>query len=155
MATYPSISHRLTHQYQQIYPLLTGLSPEFVEKDHRGGKWSIREELAHLGRYQEYFEGRIKRILEEDGPRLGSYRAEEDKGFPAWLEKSLEDIHTHSEESRKRLLGVWEQLRADQISRKGHHPTFGLMDLGEWIEMFLLHEHHHIYVIFKMVMKYR
>ena len=36
-----------------------------------------------------------------------------------------------------------------QLARTGVHPTLGEMALPLWIEFFLLHEAHHLYVVMK------
>ena len=37
-------------------------------------------------------------------------------------------------------------LSPAETARTGLHPTFGEMDVTAWLEFFLLHEAHHLYI---------
>ena len=37
------------------------------------------------------------------------------------------------------------------MNRVGVHPVFGLMTIPLWLEFFLLHEAHHLYVVLHRV----
>jgi len=39
----------------------------------------------------------------------------------------------------------------DDLRRVGHHPRYGMLDVRQWTEFFLLHEAHHLYTIFMLV----
>ena len=129
-------------------PLFTeSLKAEAVARRPPSNKWSIHEHTAHLGRYHEVFLKRLGRILDEDRPTLGRYRAEDDSGFDPWTKLSSEDVWEGLKARHAELLGFVDGLNADQLARAGVHPKLGEMDVPLWLEFFLLHEAHHLYRI--------
>src|SRR4029077_20766556 len=90
---------RLETQLEAL-PLIVGsASPFALETQSPSGKWSVARNVAHFARGQEVFATeRIRRILNEECPRFGAYRAEEDPVWPAWLSLSyataLERLHS-------------------------------------------------------------
>ena len=150
-----SIKFRLQNQYQQIIRLIDGLNDAFVTHRHRPDKWSIKENLAHLGRYHEVFEHRIKSILTMNQPEFGRYKAEDDPDFPAW--KALENsvITRKTIYLRNRITKQLENLHDHSLNRQGKHPRLGYLSVEGWTEFFLLHESHHIYAVFGLVNEFK
>jgi hypothetical protein len=52
---------------------------------------------------------------------------------------------------RKQLVERIKALTPEQLPRSGIHSRFGEMSLALWIEFFLVHEGHHLYVILQRV----
>jgi ABC-type thiamine transport system substrate-binding protein len=50
---------------------------------------------------------------------------------------------------RRTLADVVEGLTEAQMARAGVHGVFGAMPLAAWLEFFLAHAGHHLYVAFK------
>ncbi len=146
---------RLKNQYDQLLHLIGGLDDGFISNRHRPEKWSIKENLAHLGRYQEIFLERVDRILVENQPAFGRYKAENDPEFANWkvLETSL--ITDKTIRCRAEIVAKLEGLRSDSLERQGCHPKLGLMTISGWTEFFLLHESHHIYTVFWLVNEFK
>jgi DinB superfamily len=69
---------RLETQVEAMHLLLSGAAPDAIMARPASGQWSAHENLAHLARYHEVFLERVHRILDENAPQLGRYRAEED-----------------------------------------------------------------------------
>jgi uncharacterized damage-inducible protein DinB len=111
------------------------------------GKWSAHENVAHLARYHEVFRERLQRILNEDRPELGRYRAEEDPGWPPWPAREPAEVQRRLRELRSELIAFVERLSPAELTCTGIHPFFGEMTVPEWIEFFLVHEAHHLYLI--------
>lgn len=147
-------THRLLNQYNQIDFLLANLSEYFLTKRHNPEKWSVHENLAHLGRYQEFFSERLERILTENEPQFGRYRAEEDAVFEIWTSKKTFEIIIGTKQARRKIAEKLMSLNESQLTRTGIHPKLGKMDISGWVEFFLLHEHHHFYTIFWWVKRY-
>ena len=42
-------------------------------------------------------------------------------------------------------------LSEEDFQRTGIHPKFGEMNLSLWLEFFLVHEAHHLYVVLQLV----
>jgi len=114
-------------------------------------KWSAKEQLAHLGRYQEVFQGRLNEILRGDVPRFERYRAEDDPKWPEWAQRPAETVVPELWIQRWMLSDRLGSLKKDDWKKTGIHPVFGEMDLALWVEFFLLHEAHHLYQVFQQV----
>jgi len=142
-----STLRRVAMQLDVLPMLLAGARPEQIDARPSPEKWSARENLAHLARHHAVFLERIARILAEETPGLGRYRAEEDPEWPEWRALPLEEILARLHQSRRRILGAALELTEKQASRRGLHPVLGAMPLSRWFEFFLLHEAHHLYVV--------
>jgi hypothetical protein len=112
-----------------------------------GGKWSVTEHVTHLARYHEVTIDRVRLILSEQDPAIDPYRAEADPEWAAWRAVSFEDAALRLHAARAALIGILEGLAPAQWARTGRHPRFGEMSLRAWMEFFLVHEGHHLYVI--------
>ncbi len=142
-----SAAVRLEAQLDAVQPLLERADPEAMTRRPRPDTWSAHENLAHLARYHEVFLERIGRILAEERPHLPRYRAEEDPSWPKWAAKPTGEVVQCLMALRADLIERVNTLSLNQLSRVGIHPTFGEMSIPMWIEFFLLHEAHHLYVI--------
>lgn len=146
-----SILQRLRTQLDVLPVLLSTATTSSVLRRPDSGKWSAHENMAHLGRYHEIFIDRLNRILAETSPHLPRYRAEEDPWWPTWTTKSPAEVLDRLNLLRRDLTVLVESLREDQFDRLGVHARFGPMSLREWLEFFLFHEGHHLYVFFSLV----
>jgi uncharacterized damage-inducible protein DinB len=126
---------------------LTGATPEAVLARPASGQWSAHENLAHLARHHAVFLERLRRILGESAPPLGQYRAEEDAAWPEWSCLSTEEVLSRLNALRAEIIRVCKGLSQADASRVGVHPLFGELSLARWVEFFLLHEAHHLYVV--------
>jgi len=87
-------------------------------------------------------------IVSEDRPQLPSYKSENDPDWPKVSAAETAEILTELKSCRAELKGFVESLSPQQLKRTGVHPAFGELDLEQWLEFFLLHEAHHLYVAF-------
>ncbi|MEE8606862.1 MAG: DinB family protein [Nitrospiraceae bacterium] len=142
-----SASIRLETQLDALSLVLDRASPDAITRRPASGKWSAHENLAHLGRHHEVFIERVQRILAEDRPRLARYRAEEDPEWPKWAALPTDEVLGRLQALRGDLIEIVKYLSPEQLNRIGVHPAFGEMTIPEWIEFFLLHEAHHLYVM--------
>jgi hypothetical protein len=115
------------------------------------GKWSALENLAHLGRYHEVFLARLDQILREKAPSFSRYRAEEDPEWEAWRALSASEVLEKLKSLRAQLVLKLKSLREEDSLRTGIHPKFGEMTVSLWLEFFLVHEGHHLYVVLQQV----
>ena len=136
---------RLETQLEALSAILARATPNTVDQRPSSGDWSARENLAHLARHHAVFLDRLERLLAEDRPQLGRYRAEEDSKWPEWSRLPLDAIVERLRSLRRRLVERVGSLTPAQLARTALHPTFGEMSLPEWLDFFLLHEAHHLY----------
>jgi hypothetical protein len=140
-----SLVARLTTQLESVDFVLARAAPGALESRPRPEEWSARENLAHLARHHAVFLARLRRLLTEDRPSLGRYRAEEDPDWAAWAALPLPDVLARLRALRAELVALVGSLSPTDSARTGLHPTFGELDVAGWLDFFLLHEAHHLY----------
>jgi len=138
---------RLKNQLDCLPILLQGLKEGALENSPAGGKWSARENLAHLARYHQIFSGRLDRILREDRPAISRYAAEEDAAWPLWATLPSGEVLSRLAALRAELMERVEGLSNSELARTGVHSRLGEMTIVEWLEFFLLHEAHHLMLV--------
>jgi DinB superfamily len=144
--------HRCETQLQDfLLVTLNGVSIETLNAKPVPGKWSAHEQLAHLARYHQIFLQRIDRILTEQGPEFPRYRAEDDPEWPAWSGLPAPQLFARISSMRTKLMARLRSLSEEDFERIGVHPKFGVMSLALWLEFFLVHEAHHLYVVLQLV----
>ena len=137
---------RLRHQLDAVPALLAGVAEDGLRARSPSGKWSARENLAHIARYHDVFSARVRRILEEHEPIVEPYRAENDSSWPSWASLDIDGVRERLRGRRAALVAQLEALAPDDFERVGVHGTFGRLTLATWVEFFLVHEAHHLYV---------
>src|SRR5438105_2741212 len=142
-----SLVARLRGQFDTLSSLARGVGSDALDWRPSTGKWSARENLAHLGRYHQVFLERIRRILSEDHPTLTRYRAEDDREWARWVTLSIDDLLGRIGTLRRELTALINGLSDSELDRTGNHPLFGDLTVRRWIEFFLLHEAHHLYTM--------
>jgi hypothetical protein len=130
---------------------LSGVPVESLSATVVPGKWSAHEQLAHLARYHQIFLQRIDRIVTERAPEFPRYRAEDDPEWPAWASLPTPQLLERISSMRAELLARLRSLSEEDFDRTGVHPRFGAMSLALWLEFFLVHEAHHLYVVLQLV----
>lgn len=142
---------RLRTQLDCLPIILAGTESSAIDRRPASGKWSARDNLAHLARYQEVFRQRVEQILKEDRPTFPSYKAEQDPEWPQWSALPANEVMTRLEAARKEIIAKFEPLNDLQLARIGIHARFGALSLLQWLEFFLLHEAHHLLAVLQRV----
>jgi len=150
MEIYPSIKDRLNSQHLAIKELIKNFDEEFINRRHETGKWSIQENLVHIVSYHQVFLQRMDKIINSNNPYFDRYRSEDDGNFNKLQKLTSEELLIHLKEERKKVANIIFKLNKNELQKSGTHQKFGVMNIVEWIEFFLLHEAHHIYAIFKL-----
>ncbi len=141
-----SLAVRLATQLESLKLVLGSATPATLKARPKSGKWSTHENLAHLVQHHRATMGRIRRILAEDRPELPSYNAEKDPDWPALSAESTDEILRELRAARLEMIALTTGLSPEQSSRVGIHPAFGPLTLAQWLDFFLIHEAHHLYV---------
>ncbi len=145
-----SISTRLQYQHKSLVDMIDGLTEEQARRQIMAGKWSIFENIVHLQTYQHTFIKRIQQILTGEKPSFPRYTAEADPLFLDNCEKSIREIMHDMLTTRKEMAGELLTFQDDDYKKTGYHPLFGEMNILQWLNFFLLHEAHHLFIIFKL-----
>ena len=138
---------RLRDQLASLDVFVANKTAPQWDREPASGKWSARENLAHLCRYHEIFLDRVNRIVREDRPHFSRYRAEDDEQWSAWSSQAVDLLLARIRELRREVLSKINSLSDEQLARTGTHPVLGEMNVLLWLEFFLLHEAHHLYAI--------
>jgi hypothetical protein len=117
------------------------------------GKWSAHEQFAHLARYHQIFLQRIERMLTEQSPQFPRYNTDDDPDWPAWAGLTTQQLLVRLSSMRTKLMARLRSLNEEDFRRTGIHPKFGEMSLALWLEFFLVHEAHHLYMVLQLVKK--
>ena len=150
MEIYTSIKDRLNSQHLAIKELIKKIDEEKINRRFEIGKWSIQENLVHIVSYHQVFLIRLDKIIRSDNPYFDRYTFEGDAHFDKLQKLNSEKLLIHLEEERKKVTDFIFNLNDSELQKPGTHQKFGVMNVVEWIEFFLLHEAHHIYTIFKL-----
>jgi hypothetical protein len=138
---------RLAAQLEPALALAASV-PEIALAWHPpGGQWSALENLAHLARHHEVMIERLQRMLAEDAPVFQRYRAEEDADWGRWQGTQRGALLPALVGLRRRLIDLVAPFDATALARVGVHARFGRMSVAEWLDFFLVHEAHHLYVV--------
>jgi hypothetical protein len=145
-----SILARLQFQHQTIQELIIGLPEETLRQRVHPDKWSAFENIVHLAAYQPVFIRRLERMQTEASPEFERYVAEQDPLFLSYLERPLSSLLTDIDEKRAFIFSELSGMSDEMLGKKGLHPLYGLFSVGQWADFFLLHEGHHLFIIFKL-----
>jgi hypothetical protein len=142
---------RLRHQHETIRELAGDLPEQQLRLAINPGKWSAFDNIAHLACYQGVFLVRLDRIQTEESPIFEAYVADSDPNFSGYQQGALGDLYDSIDSLRAVLLDKLEGMNEVALLRTAAHQRYGLLDIKQWTEFFLLHEAHHLYAIFMLV----
>jgi hypothetical protein len=151
MATSEDLARRFELQLGSWAAALGDPASPALDRPASPGKWSARENLAHIARMHGVYEDRITRIRSEESPRMPAYRAEEDPEWEQWRALAVPELLERVRRARAELVSDVRGLSEAELARIGVHSRLGPLSLEEWLNFFLLHEGHHLYVILKLL----
>ncbi len=123
-------------------------TPEALRRRSLPDKWSAHENFAHLAHFTLVTQERMARILQEEAPLIERLRPDHEPAFLALVERSPEEVLDELKRLRGQLNQQVAALSEAQLGRIGIHSAAGPMPLREWLELFLVHEAHHLYLAF-------
>jgi hypothetical protein len=143
------VIERLKSQAEDVRRLCAGLDEDAIARRVRPEKWSVKEVLAHIGRVQQVFEGRLDALLTKESPAIVGYEPSEDSEFDAIAKKTSTELLKGFEDTRGRILARLEGLSKEEWHRKGRHPEYPAYDVHFCMEYMGHHEAHHVYQMFE------
>jgi hypothetical protein len=150
-----SILSRLQYQHQTAGTLSAGLSEEQLKTRINPDKWSAFENMVHLVSYQPTFIYRIDLMLKEESPLFERYVAEQDPLFYIYLKKSREELLGIMATDRALICRNLQGLKEEQLNRTAAHLKFGILNIPQWADIFLLHEAHHLWTMLQLISPFR
>ncbi|HXB44256.1 MAG TPA: DinB family protein [Puia sp.] len=149
-----SLSDWATARLQNQHKTISQLTKDYTEKQLQlrvnPDKWSAFENIVHLCAYQPTFIHRIERMGKEENPLFERYVADSDSLFHAYLKLSLPQLISITNSDRLVILNTLQSLSLEQWNRTGTHPKYGALKMAQWVEFFLLHESHHLWVVMQL-----
>jgi hypothetical protein len=150
MKIYESLHDRLKNQHETIENIVDKTDKADLTIQPFPGKWSIKDNIAHLAKYQFVFIDRINIILKNNSPVFDRYKAELDPDFESWRMLDISDLIQSLHKERQTIFNLITNLTDQELNRVGLHKKYGRLPLIDWTEFFLLHEAHHIFTIFQL-----
>ena len=147
---YSSLTERLKNQHKTIASIIINLNNRQIQQRPVRDKWSIHENIAHLAKYQPVFIDRIRKILTNEEPEFGAYKADDDDEFEIYCAFTTYELLKKISSDREVIFHLITHLPVDKLDRTGTHPKYGKLTILEWSEFFLLHEAHHLFAIFQL-----
>jgi len=147
---YSALVCRLKTQHLAVAEIVKHIDEQRLNQQPEPGKWSIKDNIAHLVIYQPVFIGRVHQMLKGNTPVFSAYRADNEPDFIEARGWSLPDLLSKLNGNRRQILELITNLPDDQLLLKGTHPKYGTLTIPEWTEFFLLHEAHHLFTMFRL-----
>jgi len=150
MLLYASLISRLASQHETIEEIISGVDEQRLLLHPQPGKWSIKDNIAHLAKYQPVFMERMQVVMTGTDPVFGRYVADEDPEFATWKSWDIPTLLNRLQTDRTLIYDLITGASGIQITMTGTHKKFGKLSLVQWTEFFLLHEAHHLFTIFQI-----
>lgn len=108
------------------------------------GKWTPRQILAHLSDVETIQRVRVMAMLSEDKPVMLGFDADAWARAGQYTKRHARVSLNAFAELRIGNLELWGSLSADQLERRGTHPTRGEFSIAEWLGFVARHDLNHL-----------
>ena len=128
--------------HTRLLASIHGIAADQLLRIEREGAWSIHDVIAHLSDLELLTAVRFRLMLADEVPALPSFARNEwvsrlHRG--ASTEDLLEDLWFH----RRRNLALLESLTADELERRGDHPSYGVITVAQLVRNVAEHQEKH------------
>jgi uncharacterized damage-inducible protein DinB len=137
-----------------LQAMLSGLSEPWTLTDTGPGTWSAWQVVGHLTHIEEFdWIDRTKVILEH-GAQHAFAPVDREAGFTRFSDWTLNDLLSRFASLRRSSLETLEALvQVDDLERRGVHPAFGEVTLGQLLATWVVHDLNHLGQIVKTMAK--
>jgi hypothetical protein len=140
-------SQRLSENLKLFDETLAPLSPAEIQRAPREGEYSGRAVIAHLAGANRGMTRLMQQMVAGQQPRLkadynNDYYNARQQEKRAGL--SVEQLRAELDETHRDLLAFMESLRAEDLIKRGEHPTVGDSTVLQVLETLAAHEQSHI-----------
>jgi hypothetical protein len=128
--------------YRVVEAALAGATDQELDAIPAPGKWSAREIVHHLADSEMTAAIRLRRLVAEHAPNVGSYDEAEYARrlhYNRPIANSLQAFR-FARESTAELL---DRMTPEEFSRTGVHPEHGPYGVDRWLEIYGKHAHNH------------
>ena len=134
--------------------MLSGLSDDWVASDEGPGTWSPYQVLGHLTHIEECDWIDRTRVILEHGTSRAFEPVDREAGFTrfaGWTVDQLLDRFAAVRSDNLEALGAL--VEEEDLDRRGVHPTFGEVTLGQLLATWVVHDLNHTDQIAKTMAK--
>ena len=134
--------------------LLSGLSEGWTSGDEGPGTWSPYQVLGHLTHIEEVDWIDRTRVILEHGTSRAFDPVDREAGFTRFRGWSLDELLDRFDAVRTTNLETLGTLvGAAELERRGVHPSFGQVTLGQLLATWVVHDLNHLGQIVKAMAK--
>jgi hypothetical protein len=134
--------------------MLSGLSEGWVDGDEGLGTWSSYQVVGHLTHIEECDWIDRTRVILEHGTDRAFDPVDREAGFTRFKGWTLDDLLDRFTAVRASNLEALDALVGPaELGRKGVHPTFGEVTLGQLLATWVVHDMNHVGQIAKALAK--
>ena len=146
-----SVDTRFRTQHLSLGEMLADVPQEALQREVRPGKWTAFDNAAHLAVFHPVYMARFRRLIAENEPVFEPYVWENDKLFAQYRTVRAGALLDVYRKDREDMIAFIDGLDAATLRRRGTHPVYGNFNIAQWVELFVLHEAHHLFTIFQLV----
>lgn len=123
---------------------VAGMTDEQLKARPVPGRWSTLEVVCHLADSDGVYAERMKRVIVEDEPALGSM--DPDGWLPrlAYHERNVDEELRLIDITRSQMARILQSLSPADFQRQGRHSEDGLLSLEMLLERVTNHIPHHL-----------
>jgi hypothetical protein len=134
--------------------MLSGLPEEWLHSREAPDAWSPYQVCGHLLHIEQSDWMDRTRVILEHGTTRAFEPVDREAGFTRFAGWSLAQLLDEFAATRQRNLAeLAELLRPDALERRGVHPTFGEVTLGQLLATWVVHDLNHLTQIVKTMAK--
>ena len=134
--------------------MLSGLADDWTLSDEGPGTWSPYQVVGHMTHIEECDWIDRTRVILEHGTSRAFEPVDREAGFTRFAGWTLDDLlHRFAEVRAENLETVSSLVTAGDVDRRGVHPTFGEVTLGQLLATWVVHDLNHTDQIAKTMAK--
>jgi hypothetical protein len=137
-----------------LQALLSDLSDEWLTGDEGPGTWSPYQVVGHMTYVEECDWIDRTRVILEHGPDSVFEPLDREAGFTRFSGWTLSEVLDRFVSVRtSNLTTLQELVDVGDLGRRGLHPSFGAVTLGELLATWVVHDLNHVNQIVKTMAK--
>jgi uncharacterized damage-inducible protein DinB len=134
--------------------MLADLSEDWIAGDEGPGTWSSYQVVGHLTHVEESDWIDRTRVILEHGTSRPFDPVDREAGFARFRDWKLRDLLDRFASVRASNLATLGGLvEAEDLERRGVHPTFGEVTLGQLLATWVVHDLNHLGQVTKAMAK--
>jgi hypothetical protein len=133
----------LAHTPAELEKRLAGMDEQVLERRPRGGAWSVKEVLGHLGDTEWVYGYRVRMMLSHDGPEIVGYDQDIMVTGMAHNGRPISMLLEELRRLRGLNLDLHRRTRGPAWERLGRHSERGEESVGLTISLLAGHDLRH------------